>query len=291
MIEHEIPLQVKPLPLDRYLRRAWPMMPGHVMRNALKNKDVRVNGVKCAPDRKVMGGDVLNIYVADKWFEYEPEILFEDGKLIVAVKPQGLPVDVDQDGVGADTLLARLQKKWPGIRLCHRLDAATGGIVMAANDETVYQQALEAFQNHSGLRKYYRALVFGRFEKPEGTLRAWLKKDAKQSQVQVVHKNVPGAKPIETRYKVEDEMGQGVYSLRLEPVTGRTHQLRAHMADFGHPLLGDDRYGDHAANKRYPGMKLCLWHERMVIAKDSPLADYAGRNFEAPAPDWLERME
>lgn len=291
MIEHVIPSQVRSITVDRYLKRAWPMIPGHVMRNALKNKDVRVNGVKCGSDCKVAGGDVLNIYVADKWFEAEPDILFEDGKLIIAIKPQGLPVDVDQDGIGADTLLSRLTKRWPEARLCHRLDAATGGLVMAAVDEEVYNQALEAFQNHSGLRKYYRALVFGRFEKPEGTLKAFLKKDARQSTVQVVHKNLPGAKPIETRYKVEGEMGKGLYSLRLEPVTGRTHQLRAHMADFGHPLLGDDRYGDHAANKRYPGMKLCLWHERLVISKDSPLKDYAGRTFEAPAPDWLEGKE
>lgn len=288
MIEHVIPAQmVGQLPLERYLRRAWPMVPGHVFRNALKKKDVRVNGVKCASDAKVSGGDVLNIYVPDKWFECEPDILFEDGRLIIAIKPQGLPVDVDQDNIGADTLLVRLQKRWPDVRLCHRLDAATGGLVMAANDDTVYEQALKAFQDHAGLRKYYRALVFGRFDKPEGTLKAWLKKDARQSQVQVVHRNMPGAKPIETRYRVEGEMGQGIYSLRLEPVTGRTHQLRAHMADFGHPLLGDDRYGDHAANKRFSGMKLCLWHERLVIAKDSPLADYAGRAFEAPAPDWL----
>lgn len=288
MIEHTVPAQVRSLPLERYLKRAWPMTPGHVMRDAVKKRDVRVNGVKCVPGQTVSGGDVLNIYAPDKWFNGEADILFEDGKLIIAVKPQGLPVDVDQDGIGADTLLVRLQKRWPEARLCHRLDAATGGIVMAAVDDIVYEQALSAFQNHAGLRKYYRALAFGRFEKPEGTLKAWLKKDAKQSQVQVVHKNLPGAKPIETGYRVEGEMGQGLYSLRLEPVTGRTHQLRAHMADFGHPLLGDDRYGDHAANKRFPGVKLCLWHERLVISKDSPLKDYAGRTFTAPAPDWLE---
>lgn len=287
MIEHVVPPQVSALPLERYIKRAWPMMPGHVVRDALKKKDVRVNGVKCGPEQRVSGGDVLNLYIADKWFENEPEILFEDGRLIIAVKPQGLPVDVDQDGIGADTLLTRLQKRWPEVRLCHRLDAATGGLVMAANEETVYNQALEAFQNHAGVKKYYRALAFGRFEKPEGTLKAWLKKDARQSLVQVIHRNVPGAKPIETAYRVEGEAGNGVYSLRLEPVTGRTHQLRAHMADFGHPLLGDDRYGDHASNKRYPGLKLCLWHERMVIPKDSPLADYAGRTFEVSAPVWL----
>lgn len=289
MMEHIVPEGIQPLALERYLRRAWPMLPGHVWRDALKKRDVRVNGVKCPADARVTGGDVLNIYLPDRYFDFEPDILFEDDRLIIAIKPQGLPVDVDQDGVGVDTLLNRLKRRWPGARLCHRLDAATGGLVMAANDESVYQQALEAFENHAGIRKYYRALALGGFEKPEGVLKAWLKKDARQSRVQVIHRSVPGAKPIETAYRVEKALGQGVYSLWLEPVTGRTHQLRAHMADFGHPLLGDDKYGDHAANRRYPGVRLCLWHERMVIAKDSPLLDYRGRSFEKSAPDWLDK--
>lgn len=290
MIEHRIPGQVRPMSLEKYLRRAWPMMPGHVVRDAMKKKDVRINGVKCGANDSVSGGDVLNLYIADKWVCPEPDILWEDGKLIIAIKPQGLPVDVDQDDIGADTLLTRLQKRWPEAKLCHRLDAATGGIVMAATDETVLEQAFEAFQNHgTGVRKEYHALAFGRFEKPEGTLRAWLKKDSRQAQVQVVHKDLSGAKPIETRYRVAGERGKGLYDVKLEPVTGRTHQLRAHMADFGHPLLGDDRYGDRAANKQYPGQKLCLWHEKLMIPRTSPLEAYRGKTFEAPAPDWLKK--
>ena len=78
----------------------------------------------------------------------------------------------------------------------------------------------------------------------------------------------------------------GIYHVWLEPVTGRTHQLRAHMADFGHPLLGDDRYGDRAANKAHPASGLCLWHERLTVPGDSPLKAYRGRRFEAPAPEW-----
>lgn len=290
MIEHRIPDQVRSMPLEKYLRRAWPLMPGHVVRDAIKKKDVRVNGVKCGANDCISGGDVLNLYIADKWVCPESDILWKDGRLIIAVKPQGLPVDVDQDGIGADTLLTRLKKRWPEAELCHRLDSATGGIVMAARDAEILNQAFEAFKNHGvGVRKEYYALAFGRFEKPEGTLRAWLKKDARQAQVQVLHRDAPGAKPIETRYRVAEERAKGLYAVKLEPVTGRTHQLRAHMADFGHPLLGDDRYGDRAANKQYPGQKLCLWHEKLMIPKGSPLKDYAGKTFEAPAPDWLKK--
>lgn len=287
MIAHVIPEAVPAMPLERYLRRAWPMLPGRVAREALKRRDVRVNGARSGGDAQVRGGDALNVYIDDRWLTGAPEVLWTDDRLIVSVKPQGLPVDVDQDGVGADTLLARLQTRWPEARLCHRLDAATGGIVLAAADEAVWQQAFEAFQGH-GVRKQYHALALGRFERPEGTLRAWLKKDARQATVKVQHRDAPGAKPIETRYRVGEAAAPGLYHVSLEPVTGRTHQLRAHLADFGHPLLGDDKYGDRAANRRYPGIKLCLWHERLTIPKDSPLVDYAGKTFTAPAPEWIE---
>ena len=104
----------------------------------------------------------------------------------------------------------------------------------------------------------------------------------------MVHRDAPGAKPIRTRYRAGEACAQGLWHLWLEPVTGRTHQLRAHMADFGHPLLGDDRYGDRDANRRYPGVRLCLWHERLSVPADSPLADYRGKTFFAEAPEWIK---
>ena len=284
---HTVPAGVGPMPLEKYLRRAWPLMPGRVLRDALKKRDVKLNGARVGAEAAVKGGDELALYIPDSWLAPEPEVLFFDDRLIVAVKPQGLPVDADRDGVGADTLLTRLQGRWPGARLCHRLDAQTGGIVLAAADEAVWQQAFEAFRDHRGVTKRYAALAFGRFERPEGTLSAWLVKDARRGDVRVLHRDAPGAKPITTRYRAGGEVAPGLYRVALEPVTGRTHQLRAHMADFGHPLLGDDHYGDRAANRRFPGAKLCLWHEALYVSGDSTLVDYRGRRFEAPAPEWI----
>ena len=286
MTVHAVPRGLGPMPLEKYLRRAWPLLPGRVLRDALKKRDVRVNGVRSGGDATVRGGDELTLYLSDEWLAPEPEILWTDERLIVAVKPQGLPVDADRDGVGADTLLTRLQRRWPNARLCHRLDAATGGIVLAAADDAVYAQALEAFKAHR-IRKEYHALALNRFDRRQGTLRAWLVKDARRAEVRVLHRDAPNAKPIETRYRAGDAAAEGLYHVWLEPVTGRTHQLRAHMADFGHPLLGDDRYGDRAANQRFTGAPLCLWHEKCFIPEDSPLADYRGGTFEAPAPEWL----
>ena len=286
MFEHIIPREAPPMPLERYLRRAWPLLPGRVLRELDKKKDVRVNGIRSDGRATVRGGDALSIYSAAPDFFPAPDILWTDEKLIVSIKPQGLPVDVDRDGVGADTLLTRLQRRWPGAQLCHRLDAATGGIVLAASDEAVCRQAEEAFKTH-GIQKEYHALVLHPFDRSEGTLKAWLLKDARRAEVRVVHQMKPGAKPIETRYRTGAEVAPGVYHAWLSPITGRTHQLRAHMADFGHPLLGDDKYGDRAANRRFPRVPLCLWHEHLAIPADSPLAGYRGRDFEAPAPEWL----
>ena len=291
MTVHVIPGGAPAMPLERYLRRAWPMLPGRVLREALKRRDVRVNGMKCGGEAFVRGGDALALYVDERWLAPEPEVLFSDDRLIVAVKPQGLPVDVDRDGIGADTLLTRLQRRWSGARLCHRLDAQTGGIVLAAADEAVWRQAFEAFRDHAGLRKEYAALTLGEFREGEGALDAWLVKDARRGEVRVVHRQVAGAKPIRTLYRVEGARGPGLYRVRLEPVTGRTHQLRAHMADFGHPILGDDRYGDREANKRLGAGRLCLWHERLTVSGDSPLVAYRGRTFEARAPEWDVRNE
>ena len=288
MTGHRVPEGAPAMPLGRYIRRAWPLLPGHVLRDALKRRDVRLNGARADGRATVRGGDELALYIAAAWLEPEAEILFSDGRLIASVKPQGLPVDVDRDGVGADTLLSRLQRRWPDARLCHRLDAATGGIVLAAADDAVWQQAFEAFRYHAGVAKRYRALALGEFDRPEGTLDAWLIKDARRGEVRVLHREAPGARPIRTRYRVGEEAAPGLFRVALEPVTGRTHQLRAHMADFGHPLLGDDRYGDRDANRRYPGVRLCLWHERLSIPTDSPLVDYRGKTFFAEAPEWIK---
>ena len=273
------------MPLEKYVRRAWPMLPAHAVRDLMKKRDVKRDGARLGAEDIVCGGDGLVLYLPDKFSPAAAEFVFDDGRLMAAVKPQGLPVDVDQDGVGADTLLSRIRKEHPSAQLCHRLDAATGGLVLAAADEETLSQALLTFKDHA-LSKKYLALCKGGFSKREGTLKAWLVKDAKKSTVRVVHREEKNSKPIETRYRVVDE-ANGVARVELEPVTGRTHQLRAHMADFGHPLLGDDKYGDRTLNKRGPG-GLCLWCAELKLGKSCPMENYRGKKFASPLPAWWE---
>lgn len=284
MLRHTVPGGVS-MPLEKYIRRAWPMLPAHAIRDLLKRRDVKRSGQRLGAEDMIRGGDELLLYLPDRFSPAPVEFAFDDGRLVAAVKPQGLPVDVDSDGIGADTLLSRIRNVHPSAQLCHRLDAATGGLVLAALDDETLAQALQTFRDHA-LRKSYLALAKGGFAKPEGTLKAWLLKDAKRATVRVVHREERNAKPIETRYRVIDE-ANGIARVELEPVTGRTHQLRAHMADFGHPLLGDDKYGDRGFNRRGFG-GLCLWCARLRLGENCPLEEHRGLGFSAPPPAWWE---
>ena len=288
MIRHEVPASLRVENLQRYLKRAWPLLPGHVLRELMKKRDVRINGIKCGKDETVRGGDVLEIYADSRHFEVPAEVIYDDGHLLAEVKPQGLPSLPDADGVGADTMEARMRRIHPEARLCHRLDAATGGVLLAALDETTYEQAFAAFKEH-GIRKTYRALLCARPPKDEMTLRAYLTKDAKRATVRVTDRPATGAREIVTRLHLLGAVGD-CWDVELEPVTGRTHQLRAHMAHIGCPILGDDKYGDREVNRKLGFMgKLCLWCERMEIPAGSPLKSHVGCVFQADCPDWMEK--
>ena len=288
MIRHEVPASRREENLQRYIKRAWPLLPGHVLRELMKKRDVRVNGVKCGKDDAVHGGDLLEIFADSRHFEVPAEVIYDDGHLLAAVKPQGLPSLPDADGVGADTMEARMRRIHPEARLCHRLDAATGGVLLAALDDQTYEQAFAAFKEH-GIRKTYRALLCARPPRDEMTLKAYLVKDAKRATVRVTDRPAAGAREIVTRLHVRGAVGD-CWDVELEPVTGRTHQLRAHMAHIGCPILGDDKYGDREVNRRLGFMgKLCLWCERMEIPVDSPLKAHIGCAFQADCPDWMEK--
>ena len=274
MTEHIIPGFVGSMPLRQYLSRAYPMLRA---RDVLKKRDVKVNGVRRDGDFSVRGGDVLQIYAV---MDFSIEIAGEAGGLFAVVKPQGLPVDTDGAGIGADTVLERARLVYPQAELCHRLDAQTGGVLILAREKGALKNALDAFKEHK-VGKRYTAIVKGNFDRDKGVYKDFLIKDAAKSTVRIVPKPGKGALSCETRWKKAQDMENGLVKTYLEPVTGRTHQLRAHMAHYGHHILGDDKYGDRDMNKKYR-TKLCLWCDTIEIC---------GNVFRADAPDWLGRGE
>ena len=283
MLIGQVPQGVHGMPVGRYIRRAWPMLPAHALRDAFKRRDVKINASRAGENDPVCAGDQIQIFIPDKYTPLPIQTVFDDGRLLACVKPQGLPVDIDSDGIVEDTLLARIHKHCPAAQLCHRLDAQTGGLVLAAADADTLNRAEETFRQHA-IQKTYFAVCKGGFSKREDVLRAYLIKHARESRVEIAARAAKDAKPIETRYRVVDD-AHGIAYVELQPITGRTHQLRAHLAFIGHPLLGDDKYGDRALNRASGGL-LRLWCKSIRIQENSPLEAYRGQTFSAPQPDW-----
>ena len=234
MLTHRIPPGVPETPARRYIRRAWPLLPERDVRDAFARRDVKKNGARIAPADTVRGGDELTLYVNAT---FPLDVLFDDGHLLAVVKPQGLPVDVDQDGVGEDTLLARLRAYNENARLLHRLDAQTGGVLLAALEEKTYQNGLAAFREHQ-LAKTYRAVAKGPFPAEAGEWRDYLFKDARRATVRVTKRPGGGAKPIITRWRVLEPLGGTLASRRV----GAGHGPHASVAR-AHGVLRPSHFG------------------------------------------------
>ncbi len=257
MHRHTVPDGVSPTPLQKYLTRAFPTLPAWLIRETLKKKDVRINGTKSGTDAAVRSGDELTLYIDDKYFSAPLDIIYEDARLLVVDKPCGIPVDSDRANIGADTMLSRIQAHCPSAQLCHRLDTGTGGVLIAAKTSDALSEMLTAFKQHA-LSKKYCCIVVGRPETPQAKLTAYLIKDAASSRVSIVHSPKSGALPIETHYKLIESKGE-LSLLEVTLITGRTHQIRAHLSSINLPLLGDDKYGSRAANRRYKRQQPVLW--------------------------------
>ncbi len=280
MHRHTVPEGVAATPLGKYLTRAFPRLPAWLIRETLKKKDVRINGAKSGADASVKSGDELTMYIDEKYFAAPLDILFEDDRLLVVDKPAGIPVDSDRANIGADTMLARIQAHCPSAQLCHRLDTGTGGVLIAAKTPESLNKMLTVFREHK-LTKKYRCIVVGKPAAPQAKLTAYLIKDAASARVSIVQSPRNGALPIETHYKLL-ESKNGLSLLEVTLITGRTHQIRAHLSSISLPLLGDDKYGDRAANRRYKCAQPQLWCSRIDVEGHTFISSFCSRDALAP---------
>ena len=288
MILSVVPETAPEMTVSRYIARAWPLVPAFAVREAFKKRDVKVNGTRVNADARVTAGDEVCVYLPDKFAPGGLKTVFADENLIAFIKPCGLPVDADADGIGEDTALSRLQKAYPGAKLAHRLDAGTGGVMLASRSAFAEKALLQAFSDHK-IEKKYMALALGRMPKKEDTLLAFLEKDADSARVRVSEKGVANAKEIETRYRVTREYtvkGITLSELEVSIPTGRTHQIRAHLSYVDHPLAGDDKYGNRAVNKSLGATEPCLWCRSLEICGALGLEAYDGMRFRAPEWKW-----
>ena len=167
----------------------------------------------------------------------KPEVIFEDADLIVVVKPVGLTVIPDRIHTDRATVQSILEKDYGKLFVVHRIDKGTSGVLCFARNEAAHRHLSLQFQNHT-VKKIYRAIVKGRLKQKEGVIDAPIAENTVRPGTMLIHKR---GKDALTHYAVEEEFKHASL-VRLEIKTGRTHQIRVHMASLGNPLLVDEVY-------------------------------------------------
>ena len=273
--------------VDRLIGRYFPELPEQSVRAAFLRRDVKLDGKRVPRDTRARAGQELKIYVAEDAEERNLlEIVYEDADVLLVNKPAGISVEPDgKGGVTLTELCARHTAAGdpgaPAPEACHRLDNQTSGLCLFAKNADALEILSDAFRARS-LEKYYECLVRGVPKPAKAECAAWLVKDAKAGRVAVYDQPVPEGKRILTGYETI-EAGP-VSRLRVHLMTGRTHQIRAHLAALGHPILGDDVYGDRMWNreKKVRGLRLCAVSLKLDTGGKLPAVD--GREFTVKAP-------
>lgn len=171
--------------------------------------------------------------------DFEIEIVYSDENLVVVNKPSGLLSVPGRGPDKADCVLSRLQQQFPTIRIVHRLDCATSGLMVLALDADSHRELSRQFHDRE-VKKQYEALVYGYMENESGEVNQPLMTDWPNRPRQMIS---PEGKPAQTYYRCLNR-SQSETRVELSPITGRSHQLRVHMLYTGHPILGDNLYAE-----------------------------------------------
>ncbi|MGN8888985.1 RluA family pseudouridine synthase [Dysosmobacter sp. HCP28S3_G4] len=274
--------------LDRFVAKALPLLPPALMQKYIRLKRIKVNGKGSQRDVRLAEGDILQLYINDEFFDqpteenrflsiFKPQldIVYEDDNLLLVNKRPGLVVHADETEK-VNTLVNHIQaylyqkKEWSpkwensfAPALCNRIDRNTGGIVIAAKNAEALRIINDKIRDHE-LRKSYLCVTIGRPKPAEGKVEGFLLKDEKKKEVSFYRKPVPGGKKAITFYKTLETRGQ-LSLVECELLTGRTHQIRVSMAELGHPLLGDGKYGNGQINRKYGETRQALYSYRLAF--------------------------
>ncbi len=261
------------LKLEKFMARTFRTMPPALIHKYIRLKCIRINGVHGKADTVLHKGDVLKFFISDEFFEKKETVdfsritpsfgvVYEDENIILMDKPVGLicqPDERENYNTLSNQLISYLIRKGeydPKAEnafipaLCNRIDRNTQGIVIGAKNAQTLLLLNQKIKDRE-IDKVYRCLVFGQPKPSEGDCTAYLKKDGSSNTVTVIDAPAGGFKEIRTAYRILATDGT-ISLLEVTLYTGRTHQIRAHMAHLGHPLLGDTKYGTAKQNQGYP---------------------------------------
>lgn len=298
-----------PVRLDKYLMQQYPALGLGRLNKALRENKIKLNGKKVPLSTRVHNGDLIRIYLLDEQLgltaaqgplflqaRAPSEILYENEDLLIVNKPAGVAVDGDETDTLLNRVLRRLyeEKRYDPEtlpRLCHRLDTGTSGLVLLAKNAAA-EQFLTGLIKERQLRKTYLCVTFGRPNPPAATLHSFLTKDSYHGIVRVLDEPKSGAKEIITAYETVAVSGR-LALLKVDLITGRTHQIRAHLASIGCPILGDSKYGNNTANRelKLKYQALCAWELAFPKQISDPrFASLAGKKFYAPKPWYYQQI-
>ena len=305
--------------LDKLLAKYMNQAGKGFLYKMMRKKNITLNGKKCDGSERLGEGDEIRLFLADETiakftgggaakptsgYYPKPDIIYEDSHILVVNKPAGL---LSQKAREDDTSLneailnylidsghmpvEQLRTFRPSI--CNRLDRNTSGLVVAGRSLAGLQVMNAVFKDRS-IHKYYQCIVKGRLKEKQ-LIAGFLRKDETTNTVDIYPLEVENSVPIMTEY-LPLAWGGGFTLLQVTLITGRSHQIRAHLASIGHPILGDFKYGDRSVNeemkKRY-GLRAQLLHSwKLVMPEDlaAPLDYLSGREFFAPLPEKFSRV-
>lgn len=300
--------------LDQFLKRYFPEAGSGFLYRMLRKKNITVDGKKAEGSLRLAEGSLIRCYFSEetllklmgekKTAESNanqagiPDILYEDQNVIFFNKPAGL---LSQKAAASDISLNEILISYlqdpdqpsqefsrtfrPSV--CHRLDRNTTGVIGAAKTSRGARE-LSSLLRERSIGKYYLGIVAGHIDGP-CVIRGYLRKDSGTNRVRIL--NTPPGDPIETQY-VPLKGKDGMTLLKIRLITGKSHQIRAHLASIGHPILGDRKYGDPGFNRsyqqRYPLRWQLLHAWKMVFPEyTGKLPELSGRTIEAPVPDYF----
>ena len=264
MKEFKITKNDSSLRLDKFITKNCPTLPSSLMFKYIRTKRIKVNGKRGEISTRLKEGDIVSAYINDEFFEAVApkydflsapktlDIVYEDENILLVDKKQGLLVHPDKNEY-TNTLIARIQhylydkgeynpEKENSFRpaLANRIDRNTGGIVIAAKNAEALRILCDKIKTRE-LDKRYLAVVHGVPKKKTALLEGYLEKNEDKNRVFLSKNKNDSNKTIKTKYQVIDSKND-LSLLEIELITGRTHQIRAHMASIGHPLLGEGKY-------------------------------------------------